>query len=261
MKTLLLITTLLVAQASLFGQMVVLNGVYQGNDLYVQNPFSKDGVGFCVFEVLVNGDVTSDEINSSAFAVDLSLFDFTIGDPVEITFRTKESCDLKIINPDAISPKSTFAIEAISLSATGKLGWTTTNESGPLPFFIEHFKWNKWVKAGEVMGDGSSTSNNYSFKMNLHHGKNMVRVRQKDWGGDRVSDVSAAESEETEIGLLQQKVSEKIEFSRETQYEVFSEYGELVATGFGKEVNVSSFGKGAYYVNFGRQFGQIVQKK
>lgn len=247
--------------ATLSAQVVVLNGVYQANDVYVQNPFSEDGVGFCVFEVLVNGEVTSDEINSSAFAVDLSLYEFEIGDPVEITLRTKESCDLKIINPDAISPRSSFEVESIALSPDGNLTWTARNESGPLPYYIEQFKWNKWVKSGEVMGKGKATGNSYSFNLNLHHGENVVRVRQKDGEGDRVSDAAKVESNAAEISILQEKVSSKIEFSAKTQYEVFSEYGELVATGTGTEVDVSDFPKGTYYVNFGKQFGQTVQKK
>lgn len=261
MKTLLLFTLLLLSQTFSWSQVVVLNGVYQGNDLYVQNPFSADGVGFCVFEVLVNGDVTSDEINSSAFAVDLSIFDFEIGDPVEVTLRTKESCDLKIINPDAISPRSTFAMESIALTSDGSLTWTAKDESGPLPYFVEQFKWNKWVKVGEVMGEGKPASSSYTFKANLHHGENMLRVRQKDSDGDHVSDIALAMSDSPEVSLLSTKVSTAIEFSHETQYEVFSEYGELVATGFGTQVDLKTMDKGVYYVNFGSQFGQVVQKK
>ena len=51
---------------------IVLEGKYQQKNLYVINGIAPEGVGFCVFEVTVNGDVTSDEINSSAFEIDLS---------------------------------------------------------------------------------------------------------------------------------------------------------------------------------------------
>ena len=50
---------------------LVLTGIYQGSNLYVMNPFAPVGEGFCVTEVQVNGAATSDEINSSAFEVDL----------------------------------------------------------------------------------------------------------------------------------------------------------------------------------------------
>ena len=52
------------------GGVIILEGNYQGKNLYIQNPFGSGGVGFCVTEVLVNGNITTDEINSSAFEID-----------------------------------------------------------------------------------------------------------------------------------------------------------------------------------------------
>ena len=40
------------------GGVIILEGNYQGKNLYVQNPFSSIGVGFCVSEVLINGNIT-----------------------------------------------------------------------------------------------------------------------------------------------------------------------------------------------------------
>ena len=51
---------------------VVLEGHYQGKNLYVQNPFAGSGVGFCVIAVYINDDVTTDQVNSSAFEIDFS---------------------------------------------------------------------------------------------------------------------------------------------------------------------------------------------
>jgi hypothetical protein len=42
---------------------IVLEGNYQGKNLFIQNPFSEAGVGFCVFEVTVNDQIATDEIN------------------------------------------------------------------------------------------------------------------------------------------------------------------------------------------------------
>ena len=41
------------------GGVIILEGNYQGKNLYVQNPFGSGGVGFCVTEVLVNGNITT----------------------------------------------------------------------------------------------------------------------------------------------------------------------------------------------------------
>ncbi|MFB0961855.1 MAG: hypothetical protein QMB20_11690, partial [Flavobacteriales bacterium] len=83
MKNIIIVFILLFGvNSALSAGVFVLEGVYQGRDLYVQNPFSEEGVGFCIYEVTVNGIVTSDEINSSAFAVDLSMYEFINGDDI-----------------------------------------------------------------------------------------------------------------------------------------------------------------------------------
>ncbi len=43
---------------------LILEGNYQGKNIYVQNPNAASGVGFCVIEVLVNGNISTDEIVS-----------------------------------------------------------------------------------------------------------------------------------------------------------------------------------------------------
>src|SRR5688572_29323017 len=51
---------------------IVIDGQYQDKNIYVQNSVSSSGVGFCAYEVRVNGQITNDEINSSAFEIDLA---------------------------------------------------------------------------------------------------------------------------------------------------------------------------------------------
>ena len=63
---------------------IVLEGNYQGKNLFVQNPYSEAGVGFCIYQVTVNDKVATDEINSSAFEVDLTNFNLKMGDKVVI---------------------------------------------------------------------------------------------------------------------------------------------------------------------------------
>jgi len=41
---------------------LIVEGKYQQKNLYIQNGFSSNGVGFCAYEVKVNGQVTTDEV-------------------------------------------------------------------------------------------------------------------------------------------------------------------------------------------------------
>ena len=243
-------------------EIIVLSGVYQGKDVYVKNPETASGVGFCVFEVLVNGQVTSDEVNSPAFAIDLKAWALKIGDPVEIVLRCKEDCEVKIINPEVIYPNSTFEIVAMELSPTGLLTWTTTKETATIPFNIEQFKWNKWVKVGEIMGQGAvSPESTYSFQAFLTSGSNQFRIQQIDHKGAHFSKDVTATSATPPVTILDSKIGKALHFSAETNFEIYSEFGELIRTGRASVVDASAFFKGRYYINFDNKNGVMVEKK
>jgi hypothetical protein len=261
MKTLFLSFALFLLSAVSFAEVVVISGIYQGKDLYVKNPVTTSGIGYCIFEVLVNGNITSDEVNSPAFAVDLAVWGLKQGEAVEIVLRCKENCDVKIINPEVIYPNSTFEVVNMNLTPEGMLTWATTKESSSIPYIIEQFRWNRWIKVGEVIGQGKSGENAYSFQAKLHSGQNTFRVYQLDYKGQRTSQEIKVTSNTKEVLIKNNKVSSSIEFSEETDFEIYSEYGALVKAGRGSSVDSSKFFKGKYYVSFDNKGGVIVEKK
>ena len=168
---------------------IVLNGIYQGKNIYVMNPFAGDGVGFCVSKITVNDQLSTDEINSSAFEIDLSIYNFQIGEKVVIVIEHKSNCTPKVLNPEVLKPVSSYKISSMKVDIkTEELIWTTSNEKGSLPFYVEQFRWNKWVRLGTVDGKGSSGANTYTYKVLVHSGLNKYRVRQRDFTGvDNIS--------------------------------------------------------------------------
>lgn len=234
-----------------------LEGHYQGKNLYIQNPEDEDGFGFCVTKATVNGDPVVDGLASSAFEIDFSQFGLKIGDPVFIVLEHGLGCKPKVLNPEVLLPKSTFEISSISCNAEGKLIWTTTGESGKLPFVIEQFRWNKWVVIGEVDGIGNPTKNEYTFNVAPHSGENKVRVVQTDHTGKkRPSEaVTFMNTSIMEPVMNPLKVSKSITFTSgskpiETKYEIYDAYGNIVKKGVGSEVDCSNLKKGAYYINY-----------
>ncbi len=81
---------------------IVLEGEYSGKNLFVQNPYAANGVGFCVSEVYVNGKMTSDEINSENFEIDLTAMALKEGDKVKIEINHLKDCAPKILNPEVL---------------------------------------------------------------------------------------------------------------------------------------------------------------
>ena len=177
------IVSFLSAQGQSNETSIIHEGHYQGKNLYVQNPFSGSGVGFCVIAVYVNGDVTTDKVNSSAFEIDFSNLSLKVGEPVTVKIQHKLDCLPKVLNPEVLRPRSTFDALSIEVSEDQVLNWKTVNEQGKLTYIIEQYRWSKWVKVGEVDGKGEASEQAYEFKLTPHSGENKYRVKQIDYTG------------------------------------------------------------------------------
>ncbi len=241
-------------------QEIVLNGTFQGDNLFVKNPFSPSGVGFCVYEVDVNGLTSTDEINSSAFEVDLSVYGFSVGQEVNVTIKYKENCLPIVLNPEVLNARSTFEITSLQID-DDKVRWSTTKEAGRLPFVVEQFRWNKWVEVGRVNGKGVVSESKYHSPIRLHSGENRFRVKQTDYRGKaRFSDEITYESNKTAVTFSPTRVDDLLSFTAPTMYEIYDEYGGIVFKGYGDSVKVGSLQKGKYYLNYDNKLGTFVKK-
>lgn len=244
-----------------YGNVIRLDGIFQGKNLYVVNPFAASNVGFCVYEVTVNGQVTTDEINSSAFEIDLSLFQLQLGDKVVIEIKHKDNCKPKVLNPEVLKPTSTFTVTSIDVGRDGKLNWETTGEAGKLQFNVQQFRWNKWVFVDEIEGKGTPGKNSYTVEVKPHSGENKFRVYQKDYTKKpRYSDEVVFRSMSPPVTLDSKKVENELKFSSETMYEIYDYYGNLVLKGYGATVDVSKLQKGKYFVNYDNTMDEISKK-
>ncbi len=258
---------LIISTVGYSNSVIVLEGNYQGKNLYVQNPYqNSSNVGFCVKEVRVNGAVTTDEITSSAFEIDFKALKLKIGDKVEIKITHTDGCKPKVLNPEVLKPKSTFDVTEMSVDNSLVLKWTTKNELGKLPFVIEQYRWNKWVKLDEVEGNGTPGENHYSYKVIPHSGKNQYRVKQVDYSGlARVSKSVDYASASPEVSFTPTKVTKDITFlannkPAETMFEIFDQFGNILKRGTASSVDVSNLPKGSYYIDYDNKMGDFTKK-
>lgn len=249
--------------APAFAGTIVVEGHYQGKNLFIQNPFSEAGVGFCVFEVTVNDQIATDEINSSAFEVDMNNFGLKLGDAVVVKIRHKDGCTPVVLNPEVLKPKSTFDIVKQSVSSDGTYHWTSTNETGELPFIIEQKRWNKWVKVGEVMGNGRPGEHSYEFKVTPHSGENTFRVRQVDLTRrSRYSEaVKYTDPSVQPVTWGPAKPKEEIVFSANTLFEIYDQYGNIVKRGYASKIDITGLKKDLYYLNYDNKMGESFLKR
>lgn len=241
---------------------LVVEGKYQNKNVFVQNFYGGSGVGFCALEVKVNGQITTDEVNSTAFEIDLASLKLKYGQNVTIEIQHKNDCTPRVLNMDDLRPRPTFEVLTMNITSAGILKWTSKNETGALPYIVEQFKWNKWVPIGEVDGTGTPESHEYSFKVTAHSGANKYRVKQIGFGSEpKYSNHVVFNSSIDKPNFAVNKENSAIEFTTETAFEVYDGYGQIVKKGFGIKIDISNLDKGKYYLCYDNQVSEIDKKK
>ncbi len=242
-----------------FATELKMTGIYHGKNLFVQNSLLNDKEGlFCITNVTVNGENIPDEIRSSAFVISLDRMDIELGENITIIFTHESNCAPLIINPEVLKPLSTYELVGYKLQ-DGFLAFETTREASRLMFYVEEFRWGKWVQIDEFEGIGGPENNDYRVKIYPHNGMNIYRLKQIDHL-DRISysDTLKLHLEIDEVKLLTKKrAKDKIEFSAETLYELYNEFGERIRFGGGAIIDVVGLKDGMYYLSWDDKVAEI----
>lgn len=237
-----------------FAQKIEFNGNYQGNNLYIQNPLAGSSNGYCTEKILVNG-IPIRLTNDNSYVIHLDSLQLHFGDSVKVEIFHKLGCIPKLLGGNS-STKYPFKIESISIDSFAVLHWVAKSFS---IFNIEQYKWNKWVKVGEVYRKDSVKNNEFKFQTNPHSGKNIFRITQ-------VEDVmyfhyQTAEylNSDLKIKILKNKnrLSDELEFNKETMYELYNKEGYIIREGKGKKIDLRQLGSDCYYLNYDNKMTEI----
>lgn len=230
---------------------IILEGAYQKRNIFVENTEAPSGIGYCIIEVRVNGNLITDEIHTRAFEIDLTVFNLKLKDPVIIEIKHKKGCTPRILNPEALQTQPTFYTQSIEVDESGILRWITTDEHGSLPFIIQQYKWNKWVDVGEVKGKGEPSLNVYEHKVYLVSGENKFRVVQKiDARNYRKSPSTTIISDMPQLNFVYNRKDKQVIFSNPTAFEIHDKYGQLLMRGFNSQADVRHLSKDEYYISY-----------
>lgn len=240
------------------GTEYTMTGEYQGKNIYVQNPLSKDMVNFCTKEVYLNDQLINTSPKTSAFEIDLSKLE--IGGAVFVKIIHMEGCLPKVINPQVIRSKSKF--QFINVIADGlSIHWSTVGELPYGKFFIEHYRNKHWDNIEVISGVGSFENNQYDLKPNHHTGDNKYRIKyiQSD---DKIffSRVFDYFNDVEPISFYPTLVVDKITLSRESDYAVIDSYGNEMTKGIGKEIVLNNLKSGLYFLYIDNREEKFVKK-
>ena len=251
---------LLFFTGNIFAEEIILKGNYYGYNLHVLNPSIGDG--FCVTAVLINNQPSMDEINSNAFEIDFSLMNLKIGDPVTVVIKHKSSCAPEVVNPKALQPSGSASFVSPKVDRSGtKINWGIKGDLMDESLIIEQYRWNKWTKIGELTSEDTVKKNTYSFDIVPHSGINQFRILFNDANDNPVySKIVKYTSKNPEIKLESTKVSDKLLFSSNTQYEIFDLKGNFITEGFGLEVDVTELEKGKFWLNYDNKSVNFTKK-
>ena len=156
---------------------------------------------------------------------------------------------------------STFEIQSIKVSKD-MVSWTASNEHGSLPYMVEQFIFDKWVKVGEVSGVGTPSSNSYSVPVILSSGENKFRVRQKGYDKmSRFSDAITYYSKKAEVTYAVTDKNQTISFSDDTYFIIYNPFGVITKQGYGNSVDISNYANGYYCLIYDNKLGGFDKRK
>ena len=230
---------------------ILVQGHYYGKNIIVVNPMKNNE--FSVKSVFVNGSQAKDEINSSAFELDLSRFGLQEGDPVSVKIMYSSSIGKpEVFNPSALLPSNTFRFLSAECDKKNLfIHFTVEGNSITEPFEVEHYRWEKWITVKLINPGETKSFPSYSVAFAPHSGRNLFRVKYIDSDGNiYYSNDIKYTSKVKEVMLLSDKVKETIELSDETMFQLYDENGVLLLDGTGNTIDIADFPKGKYFLNF-----------
>jgi hypothetical protein len=227
----------------IYAQEVILIGVYQGNNLYVQNKFLETKNEFCIKEIHINNKKVSDKIKSSA--VEINLSHLKIGDSVEIKIHYEKGCSPKIINPEVIlATKESFEFINLSVSADA-IQWSAQGESSKGIFSIEYYDGTNWIEKGKLT---IASNHIYSYSISHQLGINRYRIKYILSNENVISEELTYETKKIPVTFSSNSLTETISLSQEASYEIANLNGIRVKKGKGSEIDISSLAPGDYYL-------------
>jgi len=225
---------------------LILNGIYQGKNLFIRNPLGGGRQGFCIQQIFVNEELAVDNPRISALELDLSRFE--VNDPLVIRIVHKDDCLPQIINPQVVVFEKRF--QFLSLAAEdGQITWITVGEMESGSFSVQKFVDQDWSDLQIVRGKGSFGENQYSLEVAHDMGLNQYRIKWEENGGSSVLS-SGIEylKEKPPITFTPKNVSDKLTISEKVFYEIFDDEGNQITKGTGRVIKLKKLPPGTYFL-------------
>ena len=242
-----LLLILLLLTVKLNASEIILEGIYQGENLFVQNPFGLSDKEFCITEIQVNGEIVTSNPKISALEVDLSGFE--INDPLVIKILHHDNCIPHILNPRVVVFKREFKFLSV-LATQDHIQWITLGEKGNGEHTIERLEESEWRELDKVQLKGGFDVNEYKQGVIHNVGRNKYQIRMTDVTGQEIlSQEFEFLIDKPPITFSPVRVTDRITLSEKAFYEVLDLEENQITKGTGRVIKLKGLPPGEYYIN------------
>ena len=236
---------------------IQIKGVYQGKNVFVQNPYNVERKEFCTREVYVNGVKVLSSIRNSAYSINLS--NLEMGAPVNIKIVYSDDCAPRIINPYVLQSDENYTFNHLAVEEK-QINWILNEDVLAGRFIIEKYTENYWKPVASTPVVLNEKNYKTSIEPFLENGTNKFRIKYLS----PKEQVFISKNIELKISLeltsISQDLSNKILLSKETTYEIIDEEGNKIKDGKGKEIAISNLNPGVYYINYDNRSEKFLKK-
>jgi hypothetical protein len=237
---------------------IVLRGVYQGKNLYVQNPFTADKSRFCTMSVYVNDKLLLSDPKTSSFEINLSFL--SMNQEVVVRIVHADGCKPKIINAVAIKPNDTFQFTSFIVDES-VVRWNATGESPNSVYYVEKFVNNNWFTIKTVTSTQSAQAGMYAVPVKHPTGITKYRIKHQERDGQIFySQTLTYNAVQEQVKFYPKNVTNKIYLTAEAAYEILDVNGKLLFKGQGKEIDATKLGRGVYYLSIEGRAEKFLKK-
>lgn len=239
---------------------LVLEGKYYETNVYIYNPKLDDK--FSIYEIVVNKDTIREELNSNAVEVDFQLLGLDLEDAVHMVILFDSMHPPLVINPEALYSPQRFKFSKPRIRKD-VMSWRVYGDVSDYPIEIQQYKWNVWRTVSEVDPLDTVENNYYSAQIVPHSGVNKFRLKTININDEVVfsKEINYRSPYIKPVVIRNYKPENELEFSAETEYEIYNLKGEKVKSGLERYVDVSGLEPGEYWVNYDNQTEKIKKKK
>ncbi len=238
---------------------MVISGVYQGKNLYIQNPFLPTDKTFCTQEVFVNDRQVLVQPKTSAFKVDLSYLQ--LHDIVVVRIIYHDDCRPRIVNPQVLKPKDGFRF-LYAEADNQSISWATEGEYAAGEFHIERLNKNgEWDWLRTVSGKGVADNSQYNLVPNHVHGENNYRLKYEPAEDGPIYSVKFSFSLTSDpVNFEIDEKSTKITLSRSAPYTITDINDRKVKEGQGDEIYIGDLKVGGYYLTIENRSERFIKR-